>query len=498
MATAATPALVLLPEWGTGHLMSMVESCKRVLLGGGRKFFITLLVMRPPTDEATSEVEAHVRREAASGLDIRFHRLPAVEPPADAAGVEEFIARYIQLHAPHVRDAVAGLGCPVAALVLDIFAAPMVDVARDLGVPSYVFMSSTGALLALTLHLPVLDELVTVEFDEVDGEVDVPGLPPLPPTSMPCPVEDKKSPNYTWFVHLGERYMDATGIIANTADELEPGPLAAIADGRCVPGRTAPPVYPIGPVLSLGSGNTKKDSSEPPHECIAWLDAQPPASVVFLCFGSMGWFEAPQVMEITAALERSGHRFLWVLRGPPAAESGAGAPDGSEHPTDANLDELLPGGFLDRTKGRGLVWPKWAPQKDILGHPAVGGFVTHGGWNSVLESLWHGVPMAPWPLYAEQHLNAFELVADMGVAVPLKVDRKRGNFVEAAELERTVRSLMGGGSEEGRKAREKAAEKKAVCRNAVEDGGSSHAALQRLSEALHQGAAHPKTRINAE
>uniref|UniRef100_A0A0E0CQ11 Uncharacterized protein n=1 Tax=Oryza meridionalis TaxID=40149 RepID=A0A0E0CQ11_9ORYZ len=93
--------------------------------------------------------------------------------------VEEFIARYIQLHAPHVRDA-------VAALVLDMFAAPMVDVARDLGVPSYVFMSSTSAMLALMLHLPVLHERVTVEFDEVDGNVDVPGLPPLPPESMPC------------------------------------------------------------------------------------------------------------------------------------------------------------------------------------------------------------------------------------------------------------------------------------------------------------------------
>ncbi|KAF0899740.1 hypothetical protein E2562_024067 [Oryza meyeriana var. granulata] len=492
MATPA-PALVLLPEWGSGHLMSMLESSKRVLLtNGGRDFSITLLIMRPPTDEATSEVEAHVRREAASGLDIRFHRLPAVEPPADAVGVEEFIARYIQLHAPNVRDAVAGMGCPVAALVLDMFAAPMVDVARDLGVPSYVFMSSTGAMLALMLHLPVLHELVTVEFDEVDGEVDVPGLPPLPPASMPCPVVDKKSPNYTWFMHLGDRFMDATGIIANTTDELEPGPLAAIANGRCVPGRTAPPVYPIGPVLSLGSGNAKKDNPDPPHGCIAWLDGQPPASVVFLCFGSMGWFEAPQVVEITTALELSGHRFLWVLRGPPAAESGAGAPDGSEHPTDANLDELLPGGFLERTKGKGMVWPTWAPQKDILAHPTVGGFVTHCGWNSVLESLWYGVPMAPWPLYAEQHLNAFELVAAMGVAVPLKVDTKRGNFVEAAELERAVRSLMGGGTEEGRKAREKAAEMKAVCRKAVADGGSSQAALQRLSKALHDGAALPK------
>jgi hypothetical protein len=176
--------------------MPMLESCKRMLLhGGGRAFSITLLVMRPPTAEATSEVEEHVRREAASGLDIRFHRLPAVTPPKDAAGVEEFIARYVDLHAPHVRDAVVGMARPVAALVLDMFAAPMVDVARGLGVPSYVFVSSTGAMLALMLQLPVLRE--------TEGDVQVPGLPPLPPDAVPCPVVYRNSPNYTWFVRLG-------------------------------------------------------------------------------------------------------------------------------------------------------------------------------------------------------------------------------------------------------------------------------------------------------
>jgi hypothetical protein len=110
--------------------------------------------------------------------------------------------------------------------------------------------------------------------------------------------------------------------------------------------------------------------------------------------------------------------------------------------------------------------------------------VTHCWWNSILESLWHGVPMAPWPLYAEQHLNAFELVSVMGVAVGMEVDRKRGNFVEAAELERAVRSLMGGGSEEGRETREKAAEAKALCRKAVEGGGSSDVSMQKLAREI--------------
>ena len=136
-------------------------------------------------------------------------------------------------------------------------------------------------------------------------------------------------------------------------------------------------VYPVGPVLALkppASGDGGEQEQQV-HECVRWLDAQPPASVVLLCFGSIGGsFASPQVREIAAdALEQSGHRFLWVLRGPPPAGSK------TAYPTDANLDELLPEGFLERTKDRGLVWPKWAPQKDIssIANPAVGGFVTH-------------------------------------------------------------------------------------------------------------------------
>ncbi|CAN6199110.1 unnamed protein product [Urochloa humidicola] len=469
----ATPTVVLVPMWGAGHLMSLLESGKRLLARSGRALSLTVLVIPPPTEQIAAEVAGHIRREEASGLDVRFVHLPAVAPPTDFVGIEEFVSRIAQMHAPHVRSAVSALACPVAGVVLDFFCSSLIDVCRDLAVPAYVYFTSNAAILAFMLRLPALHEEVPVEFEEMEGAIDVPGLPPVPPSCVPKPVTDKKSPNYTWFTYHGRRFAEADGIIINTAAELEPSVLAAIADGRCTRGVRAPTLYPIGPVISF------PPPPEQPHECLRWLDAQPAASVVLLCFGSLGFFAAPQAREIAHGLERSGHRFLWVLRGPPAPGAG--------HPTDANLDEMLPDGFLYRTKDRGLVWPTWAPQKEILAHAAVGGFVTHGGWNSALESLWHGVPMAPWPLYAEQHTNAFTFVADMGVAVAMKVDRKRDNFVEAAELERAVKELVGGG-EEGRKAREKAMEMKAVCRNAVEEGGSSYAALQRLSEELYKGA----------
>jgi len=479
-----SPTIVLLPMWAPGHFSSMLEAGKRLLFcstGGTAASSLTVLVTPPPMAASSDAAGLHVHGEMASGDGIVFHHLPAIEHGTDLVHPSE----YIRLYAPHVKETIVGLATPVAAVVVDFFGTPLLDVAHDLAVPAYVYFASTGATLALMLRLPAMQEELASRLREEGGAVDVPGMPPVPVASMPSPEIN----DYAWFAYYGRRFLEARGIVVNTAAELEPGVLASIADGRCTPGGRAPMVYPIGPVLSP---KPRADARSPPsaQECIRWLDAQPPASVVFLCFGSMGWMHAEQAREVAAGLERSEHRFLWVLRGPPPAGGS------SQNPTDvANLGDLLPHGFLERTKAKGVVWRSWAPQLEILSHAAVGGFVTHCGWNSVLESLWHGVPMAPWPMYAEQPLNAFELVACMGVAVELRVCTGRDdNFVEAAELERAIRSLMGGSSEEGRKAREKARKMKAACRKAVEKGGSAYAAMQALVQDMLESHV-PGTRV---
>ncbi|WVZ66018.1 hypothetical protein U9M48_015297 [Paspalum notatum var. saurae] len=476
---SARPTVVLVPLCVPSHLPSMFESGKRLLSsGGGHAMSLTVFFMQMTmAPNLMSGVADLIRREAGSGLDIHFRYLPAVELPADSHGGEDFIMRFIQLHAPHVKAALSSLAAPVAAVVVDYFGTTLLDVTHELSLPAYVYVPTSARMLSLILRLPALDEEVPGALEDINGGAVavLPGTPPVPVGILPTPLL-KKDPNYAWFVYHGKRFLEAAGIIVETVAELEPATLAAITENlraTAGAGRLAPTVYTIGPPPSVKVKVTG-DRGEQTHECLAWLDAQPSASVVLLCFGSMGGsFPEPQLHEMADGLERSGHRFLWVLRGPP--------PSGSPFPTDANLDELLPEGFLERTEGRGLVWPTWAPQKDIIAHSAVGGFVTHCGWNSVLEGLWHGVPLVPWPLFAEQHLNAFELVSVMGVAVAMEVDRKRGNFVVAAELERALRGLMGDDSEEGLRAREKAAEAKALCRNAVEEGGSSYASLQKLA-----------------
>ncbi|KAK9948695.1 hypothetical protein M0R45_004260 [Rubus argutus] len=127
--------------------------------------------------------------------------------------------------------------------------------------------------------------------------------------------------------------------------------------------------------------------------------------------------------EMAWGLELSQQRFIWVVR-PPTTKSADSAFFTSGN-GDGDHSSYLPEGFLTRTRDVGMVVPLWAPQVDILGHPSVGGFFSHCGWNSTLESVTNGVPMIAWPLYAEQRMNATLLTEELGVASGQKFRRGR-------------------------------------------------------------------------
>jgi UDP:flavonoid glycosyltransferase YjiC (YdhE family) len=148
------------------------------------------------------------------------------------------------------------------------------------------------------------------------------------------------------------------------------------------------------------------------------------------------------------------------------------------------LDLLLPEGFLERTKDRGFLVNSWAPQVEILNHGSVGGFVTHCGWNSVLEALCAGVPMVAWPLYAEQRMNRIFLVEEMKVALAFR-EAGDDQFVNAAELEERVIELMN--SKKGEAVRERVLKLREDAVVAKSDGGSSCIAMAKLVDCFKKG-----------
>lgn len=176
----------------------------------------------------------------------------------------------------------------------------------------------------------------------------------------------------------------------------------------------------------------------------------------------MGIFNESQTKEIADALEQTGVRFVWSIRQVPS-------------------ESVLPEGFVDRTAGLGKLIG-WAPQVEILKHLATGGFVSHCGWNSVMESLWNGVAVATWPMYAEQQLNAFEMVVELGVAVEISLDYSmmvaEGGDLTAEEIAAGIGKLMEGSDEIKKRVRIKSEE----CKKAMMEGGSSFNALNRFMD----------------
>ncbi|KAG2600499.1 hypothetical protein PVAP13_5KG531114 [Panicum virgatum] len=184
----------------------------------------------------------------------------------------------------------------------------------------------------------------------------------------------------------------------------------------------------------------------------------------------MGTFSVEQLKEIATGLDKSGQRFLWVVSVPGNVNDPKRL---LEIPCEPDLDALLPEGFLERTKDRGLVVKSWVPQVDVLNHQATGAFVTHCGWNSTMEGIMAGIPMLCWPLYAEQKMNKIVMTEDMGVGV--EMEGYRAGFIKAEEVEAKLRLVME--SKEGRELQARVVARKKEAEAALEIGGSSYAAF---------------------
>lgn len=154
-----------------------------------------------------------------------------------------------------------------------------------------------------------------------------------------------------------------------------------------------------------------------------WLDRQQPKSVLFVGFGSEYKMPVEEVHELACGIEHSELPFLWILRKPEGLDS----------------SDLLPAGFLARTSSRGIVCLGWAPQMQILAHPAIGGCLFHSGWGTIIESLGFGHPQILLPMVADQGLNAKLLVEKgIGFEMPRNED---GSFTQDA-IAKSVRLVM--------------------------------------------------------
>ncbi|XP_057525087.1 7-deoxyloganetin glucosyltransferase-like [Amaranthus tricolor] len=224
------------------------------------------------------------------------------------------------------------------------------------------------------------------------------------------------------------------------------------------------PMYTIGPmqlqlnnvlddplVKSLGSNLWKED-----QECIKWLDSKDPKSIVYVSFGSITTMTNENLIEFAWGLANSNHPFLWILR--PDIVSGDSA--------------VIPHEFLVETKDRGLI-TSWCDQEKVLNHPSIGAFLTHCGWNSMLDTICSGVPVICWPFFAEQQTNCWFSFEKWGIG--MEID----NEVRRYEVEKQVTELMEG--EKGKEMSKNAMKWKNLAEEAIATpNGSSYINFDKL------------------
>nr|GME02967.1 hydroquinone glucosyltransferase-like [Ipomoea batatas] len=468
--TQQTPHVVIVPTPGMGHLIPLAEFAKRLVLQ--HQFSVTFVL---PTDGPISTAQKTVLENLPAGT--HYTCLPPVsfDDLAEDVKIETRISLQITRSLPAFRDEFKSLVAKTktVALVVDLFGTDAFDVAIEFKVSPYIFFPSTGMCLSLFLHMSELDQKVSGEYRDMTEPVQIPGCVPIQGKDLLAPVQDRTDEAYKWVLHHTKRYRMAEGIVANTFMELEPGAVKYLQESE--PGK--PTVYPVGPLIKMEGSGTGKLNGTTPCPILEWLDQQPGGSVLYISFGSGGTHTHKQLIEIASGLEKSEQRFIWVVRCPNDLISNATyfSVQSSSNPLD-----FMPPGFMDRTKGLGLVVPDWAPQTQILSHESVGGFLTHCGWNSILESVVHGVPLIAWPMYAEQRMNAVIVTEDIKVALRPKAGED--GLVGELEIAEAAKALIQG--EEGKEVRKRMKDLKDAAHRVLSPDGSSTKALDDLASKL--------------
>ncbi|KAJ4843866.1 hypothetical protein Tsubulata_039307 [Turnera subulata] len=440
-----------------GHFLAMTDFADQLLTRG---LTVTLLI----TPNYLHLLHPLSSRHGSSQLR---HLLLPNPPPAK--GLLNYLTSLHEDHSPIILDWLQShTSPPVTAIVSDFFAGWAQQLAHQVGVPHLAF-SPSGAFGFSILASMWREKTYYEDPDDMHPVVSFDELPNSPSQLwwQMCQLyreSKKEDPNRTFFKDSFLANLSSWGIVFNSFSELERVYLDHIKEQL---GNDR--VWAVGPLLPLGDDTSSRGGSSavPSHELLAWLDGKRDDCVVYISFGSGAKLTPDLMGAVTAALEKSGVSFIWPVK-----------PLGEKYVSGDH--SVLPEGFEGRVGERGLIIRGWAPQVTILGHRAVGTFLTHCGWNSVLEAITvGGVVMLTWPLGADQYSNEQLLVDELGVGIRVGAGTKK--IPDSHELARMFTESI----EEKLSQRVKAKKLREAALNAV-NGGSSQKDLNDLVKRLNE------------
>ncbi|RCV10191.1 hypothetical protein SETIT_2G092400v2 [Setaria italica] len=339
-----------------------------------------------------------------------------------------------------------------ACLVVDSNLRGIQLVAEELGVPTLVLRTGGAACLVAYMAFPALCDkglLPPASQDKVQLDMPLDELTPLRLRDMVFSRTTTHANMRRCLQDLLDAGSSSSGIILNTFQDLENSDVQKISNGLGVP------LYTIGPLHKISSG-TEGSLLAQDQTCLKWLDKQEADSVLYVSFGSLASMDEKEMLETAWGLANSQMPFLWVIR---------------HNMVKSSHQMSIPEGFEEATRGRGMV-VTWAPQQEVLGHHAIGGFWTHNGWNSTLESICEGVPMICRPQFADQMINMRYVQEVWKIGFEIEGELERG------EIEMAIKKLLC--TEEGRQMRLRAKDLQDKAVKCIEEEGSSKSAMESL------------------
>ncbi|KAI5654861.1 hypothetical protein M9H77_32048 [Catharanthus roseus] len=475
------PHAVCIPYPAQGHINPMLKLAKLLHYKG---FHITFV----NTEFNHKRLLKSRGSDSLKGLpSFQFKTIPDGLPPSDVDATQDIpslcesttthcLVPFKQL-LQKLNDTSSSEVPPVSCVVSDAVMSFTISAAQELDIPEVLFWTpSACGVLGYMHYAQLIDKGLTPLKDAsyfsngfLDQVLDwIPGMEGIRLRDLPTFLRTTNPDEYMikFILQETERSKKASAIVLNTFQELESEVIDSLST-------LLPPIYPIGPLQILQ--NQVDDESlkvlgsnlwkEEP-ECLEWLDTKDPNSVVYVNFGSITVMTNDQLIEFAWGLANSKQNFLWIIR--PDLISGESSILGEE--------------FVEETKERGLI-ASWCPQEQVINHPAIGGFLTHNGWNSTIESISSGVPMICWPFFAEQQTNCRFCCNKWGIGMEINSDVKRD------EVESLVKELMVG--EKGKEMKKKALEWKNIAEvTTTKPDGSSYSNLEKLIKVLKSKPSH--------
>ncbi|XP_057522581.1 UDP-glucose flavonoid 3-O-glucosyltransferase 7-like [Amaranthus tricolor] len=465
--------IIFLPYMAPGHMIPMVDIARVFVSHSNIK---ATIITTPTNASSMSSIKfEHKITFLTTPLPLKDVGLPEGCENLVSASTRDItfkLFRAIEMLHPKLESMLVDNKPDV--IVSDYLYPWTVDVANRLGIPRLAFSGSCFFNNCISHNLEKFRPHDRIESES--QEFVVPNLPDainLTRSQLQDIVKGKTSFN-ALFERLKEAEKNSFGVLMNSFYELEHDYADYCRKEMGIKS------WQIGPLFLFN----KSITSSIDHNCMQWLDSKMPKSVLYICFGSLTRFTKSQHTEMANALKDSGCFFIWVL--------GKVLKSNDNDQTKEVTEEWwLPDWFEEiitmKENGDrlGFVIKGWAPQVPILKHRAIGGFLTHCGWNSILEGVSAGVPLITWPVFADQFYNE-KLITQV-----LKIGVEVGNVIWKAwatdetevikneKIKTAIRRVMGGG-EEAKEIRRKVKELSDLAHKAIEKGGSSYNDIKAL------------------